>query len=191
MKELKSHKVVAIYKKYPIFNTAKITVISPDFLVWKFCGKTQFQHSFRRISRIVRNYAETVHFHKISTPGNQVKLLSSSQCSTSNSVFDSDIFTEERIQTSLELGKWQMHEPLIFNLKGLCELFLFGIKSEMHLINVLENSRRFYYAYYFCLFQASSLFITFETSFDVSHGISCFIFHFCDNGKLKKLIIAN
>ena len=26
--------------------TAKNSVISPDFLVWKFCGKVQFPHSF-------------------------------------------------------------------------------------------------------------------------------------------------
>ena len=51
--------------------TAKITVISTDFLVWKFCGKAQFPHSF---GRFVRNNAETMPFHKISTPGNQVKL---------------------------------------------------------------------------------------------------------------------
>ena len=37
----------------------------------KFSGKAQFSHSF---GRIARNYAETVPFHKISTPGNQVKL---------------------------------------------------------------------------------------------------------------------
>ena len=49
---------------------AKNTVISPDFLVWKFCGKAQFTHSF---GRIARNYAETVPFRKICTPGNQVK----------------------------------------------------------------------------------------------------------------------
>ena len=29
-------------------NTGKYTVISPDFLVWKFCGKAQFPHSFGR-----------------------------------------------------------------------------------------------------------------------------------------------
>ena len=51
--------------------TAKNTVISPDFPVWKFCGKAQFLHSCRRFAR---NYAETVPFHKISTPGNKVKL---------------------------------------------------------------------------------------------------------------------
>ena len=51
------------------FFTAKNTVISPDFLVWKFFRKAQFPHSFG-----VRNYAETVPFQKISTPGNQVKL---------------------------------------------------------------------------------------------------------------------
>ena len=47
--------------------TTENTVISADFLVWKFCGKAQFPHSF---GRSVRNYAETVPFHKISTPGN-------------------------------------------------------------------------------------------------------------------------
>ena len=26
-------------------NTAKNIVISPDFLVWKFCGKAQFPHT--------------------------------------------------------------------------------------------------------------------------------------------------
>ena len=48
----------------------KITVISPDFLVWKFCGKVQFPHSF---GQFTQNYAEAVPFYKISTPGNQVK----------------------------------------------------------------------------------------------------------------------
>ena len=47
--------------------TAKNTAISPNFLVWKFCGKKQFPHSF---GQIARNYVETVSFHKISTPGN-------------------------------------------------------------------------------------------------------------------------
>ena len=57
--------------------TAKNPVISPNFLVWKFYGKAQFPHSF---GRIARNYAETVPFHKISTPENQVKLRDFSQC---------------------------------------------------------------------------------------------------------------
>ena len=56
---------------YALGFTAKNTVTSPDFLVWKFCGKTQFLHSF---GRFARNYAETVRFHKIFTPRNQVKL---------------------------------------------------------------------------------------------------------------------
>ena len=43
-------------------NTAKNTVISPNFLVWKFCGKVQFLNHFGRFSR---NYAETVPSHKI------------------------------------------------------------------------------------------------------------------------------
>ena len=45
---------------------AKNTVISPSFLVWKFCVKVQFPHSF---GRLARNSAETVPLHKISTPG--------------------------------------------------------------------------------------------------------------------------
>ena len=54
-------------KKYIyIYITVKNTVIPPNFLVWKFCGKAQFPHSF---GRIAQNYAETVPFHKISIPG--------------------------------------------------------------------------------------------------------------------------
>ena len=48
-------------------NTAKNTIISTNFLVWKFCGKAQFRHSF---GLIAGNYAKTVPFHKIWTPGN-------------------------------------------------------------------------------------------------------------------------
>ena len=57
--------------------TAKNTVISSDFLKWKFYGKVQFPHSF---GQYARNYAETMSFRKISTPGNQVKLRYVSQC---------------------------------------------------------------------------------------------------------------
>ena len=65
---------------FPLNNflrcTAKNTVISPDFLVWKFCGKAQFPHSF---GWIARNYTEAVPFRKISTPRNQLKLRYFSQ----------------------------------------------------------------------------------------------------------------
>ena len=140
---------------------------------------------------------------KISTPENQVRLRYFSQFSTSNLVLDFDIFTVERIKTTLMLGKWQMHEPLIFNLKGLCESFLFGIKFEMHLINVLEKSRRFYYVYYLCLFQISSLFITFLKKSSANHLIHFkrhlmfhMLFHvsyfiFVTMASLKKTIIVN
>ena len=60
------------------FSTAENTVITPDFLVLKFCGKAQFPHSF---GRFAPNYVETVPFHKISRPRNQVKLRYFSQCS--------------------------------------------------------------------------------------------------------------
>ena len=35
---------------YRVYITAKNTVISPDFLVWEFCGKAQFLHSFGRFA---------------------------------------------------------------------------------------------------------------------------------------------
>ena len=41
-------------EKYSLFITAKNTVISPNFLVQKFCGKEQFPHSFGRFARTVR-----------------------------------------------------------------------------------------------------------------------------------------
>ena len=52
---------------YLQINTGKNPVISPNLLVWKFCGNAQFPHSF---GRFTRTYAETVFFHRISTPGN-------------------------------------------------------------------------------------------------------------------------
>ena len=52
---------------FPNTFSAKNTVISPKFVVWKFCERRQFPHSFELISR---NYAETVPFYKIFTPGN-------------------------------------------------------------------------------------------------------------------------
>ena len=52
------------------WHTKKNTVISPGFLVLKFCGKAQFPHSFGWFA---------VSFRKISTPWNQVKLRYFSQ----------------------------------------------------------------------------------------------------------------
>ena len=69
--------------------TANNTVISPNFVVWKFCGKAQFLHSF---GRITRNYSKTVSFHKISTPANYVELLYFLQCLISPTVWTCFIF---------------------------------------------------------------------------------------------------
>ena len=77
---LGSENVVFSNLKSKSFTTVKNTVISPNFLVWKFCGKEQFPYNF---GRIARNYAETVPFLKISTPGNQVKLRYFLQCTDS------------------------------------------------------------------------------------------------------------
>ena len=49
----------------------KISQFHLNFLVGKFCWKTQFLHS---LGQFARNYAETVPFHKIFTPVNYVKL---------------------------------------------------------------------------------------------------------------------
>ena len=56
-------------------SSAENTVTSPNFLVWNFCGKAQFPHSFGQ-------FAETVPFNNISRPGNSVKLRYFSQCGT-------------------------------------------------------------------------------------------------------------
>ena len=77
-----------------IFTTKNIA-ISPNFLVWKFCGKEQVPHSF---GRIVQNYAETVPFHKISTPGNQVKLRYFSQCTVNKSCLRRSNATESSVR---------------------------------------------------------------------------------------------
>ena len=58
-------------KTYLLKDTTENTVISPNFLVWKICGKAQFLRSF---GQSAQNYAETVPFHKMFTPRNQVKL---------------------------------------------------------------------------------------------------------------------
>ena len=55
------------YRNMVKWSLRTIPLISTNFLVWKFCGKAQFPHSFGWFSR---NYAETVPFHKISIPGN-------------------------------------------------------------------------------------------------------------------------
>ena len=46
---------------YTAVYTTKNNVILPSFVVWKFCGKAQFPHSF---GQIVRNYAETMPLQK-------------------------------------------------------------------------------------------------------------------------------
>ena len=48
-------------------NTAQNTLIPLNFLMWRFCGKVQFLHSFGQIAQY---YVETVFFPKISIPGN-------------------------------------------------------------------------------------------------------------------------
>ena len=61
---LNVRKISKIGQDYAILyktKTAKVTVNSPNFLVWKFCGKAQVPHS---LGRFARNYAEIVPFHK-------------------------------------------------------------------------------------------------------------------------------
>ena len=56
-------------------DTGKNTIISPAFLVWKFCGKAQFSHTCIHVIS-----GDSLPFRKISTPRNQVKLRYFSQC---------------------------------------------------------------------------------------------------------------
>ena len=75
IQNLVKHLRWSVFQKNPFFSlkesilnlshAVKSTVISPNFLVRKFCGKAQFPHSF---GWIARNSAETVPFHKIPTP---------------------------------------------------------------------------------------------------------------------------
>ena len=48
--ELKRYVNTLAYLQFPkcnlVISTAKNTVISPDFPVWKFYGKAEFSHSF-------------------------------------------------------------------------------------------------------------------------------------------------
>ena len=44
LKGTNSFSKLLIYFKHNHVNTAKNTVISPNFLVWKFCGNAQFPH---------------------------------------------------------------------------------------------------------------------------------------------------
>ena len=58
----KFRKLVLMSRQISLLTSQrKNTVISPDFMVRKFCGKVQFPHSFRQITQ---NYARTVPFHK-------------------------------------------------------------------------------------------------------------------------------
>ena len=94
------------HTEYETYNTGKNIVISPDFLVWRFCGKAKFPRSFRWIAQ---NYAETVPFRKISTPGNQMKLRYFSQCkSNQNSSFQisSSFWIETCWNDCISKTKW-------------------------------------------------------------------------------------
>ena len=72
--------------------TTKNAVISPDFLVWKFCGKAQLPHS---LGRIARNYAETVPFPQnfhIRKSG-EIKVFFAVTCLEGTSTFITSIFS--------------------------------------------------------------------------------------------------
>ena len=73
------------------WDSAKNTIISPNFLGRKFCGKEQFPHIFI--------------FHKISTPGNEVKLRYFSQWEKSQCTKDS--------QTSLKDVFWMVRNTFM------------------------------------------------------------------------------
>ena len=56
-----------VHSKQAMSFQQKNAVILSNFLAWKLCEKALFPYSF---GWITWNYAETVPFHKIPTPGN-------------------------------------------------------------------------------------------------------------------------
>ena len=53
---LKVQKIFYLVSKFFVIFTAKNTLISPNFLVWKICGNAQFPQSFGRLaSRFIYN----------------------------------------------------------------------------------------------------------------------------------------
>ena len=49
-----SEKSISHNKRLVIRYTAKNAIIPPNLLVWKFCGKAQFPHSFGRIEKYLK-----------------------------------------------------------------------------------------------------------------------------------------
>ena len=49
---------------YVVCTTGKNAVISPDFLVWEFCGKAQFPHNFGRLARVDCAFPQNFHTSK-------------------------------------------------------------------------------------------------------------------------------
>ena len=114
-----------------VIITAPNTVISPNFLVWKFSGKAQFPHSF---GRFARNYAETVSFHKISTRGNYMKLRYFSQ---GRDMLRQAFFLRLLFPISRDLKLDARRSNLYFMLKEL--LFFFNFYSFSFRRHSLKN----------------------------------------------------
>ena len=59
-------KILTLPSGYFNRYTAKNPVISPDFLVWKFCGKAQFPHNFGLFARFhTRKLGEITEFFDV------------------------------------------------------------------------------------------------------------------------------
>ena len=54
--------LISAVTRYVMFITAQNTEISPNFLVWKFCGKVQSPQSF---GRFPRNFPQNFHTRKL------------------------------------------------------------------------------------------------------------------------------
>ena len=80
-------------------STAKNTVISPNFLVWKFCGKEQFPHSF---GQFARNYTEL--FLSTKFPHQQIKWNYGIFCSVLIKIFrySDTLITLKALEKSLK-----------------------------------------------------------------------------------------
>ena len=103
-------------------KTTKNTVISPNFLAWKFCEKTQFPHSF---GRFTRNYPKTVLF-----PQNfhNRKLLV--------------IFFSGKLRINLVFGN--ASEVFIVKVKYWCIIIVFSILTMQYLLEQKKYFRSWF-----------------------------------------------
>ena len=139
-------------------------------LLWRFCGKIQFPNSF---GQFTPNYAETVHFHKISTPWNQLKLLYFSQweavrprCSTRNTglkIFEK--FPEKYQLITLPCRCFLGNFPIQ-------KLFLWSLLYQLKIIPKWICQLTPFWCFYVSAFLVAGIFILVMETCDIQHFLN-------------------